>query len=244
MVSFQGSFEVNGNQLHLQLCITRMQPRVSTLPSYCAWRNSCTCLSASAWIWPSSYVTSPNEVNLSEVQNHVEQLAELMQEGTPVSYVRLMPQLDSFHVVPGQRYVLTLQLMLRRSKRRKSISMSPQSNTPLQVRTNVPIDPALRMQPLHSAGPSSSATYPYPYQPQQTQMQGMMGQPSYIPRENWNEDDVLRELAHLPAERVPFWASDSNAVGSSVPAGAIPLDSYLLPNFYGMKDMDPPPRVF
>ncbi|KAF8078785.1 hypothetical protein FPV67DRAFT_1466466 [Lyophyllum atratum] len=53
----------------------------------------------------------PNDCNMSEIRTQVERLANLMSE------------------VPGKRYALTLQLMLKRSKKRKAGSMSRSPKT-------------------------------------------------------------------------------------------------------------------
>ncbi|KAI0271423.1 hypothetical protein BC834DRAFT_818298 [Gloeopeniophorella convolvens] len=161
----------------------------------------------------------PNECNVSEIRSQIETLASLMSE------------------IPGKRYALTLQLMLKRSMKRRpqSMSRSPQlpregyptpkverqAGMPLSQVVNPPpisptvYDPAVGVIPhgIHSYAPSH---------------------PGYVA----SADNIWRGFEATSTEQLPVWLSDQSLGGNSFSNSGI--DAFLLPNDY----LPPAPQIW
>ncbi|KAF5384822.1 hypothetical protein D9615_001376 [Tricholomella constricta] len=191
----------------------------------------------------------PNDCNMSDIRDQVERLASLMSE------------------VPGKRYALTLQLMLKRSKKRKAGSLSRSPKT-----SREPHRP-MAMVVDHSAGNMSAAGIPHqrhqePFSPQYDisfsspdQMHGahmaVGGMPHHQQHHPQHHQQQQQQMHHQPHyqhatdadhiwrgfettanEQLPVWISDQSLGGSSFTQNG--MDAFLLPNDY----MPPAPQIW
>ncbi|KAI0068301.1 hypothetical protein BV25DRAFT_1792927 [Artomyces pyxidatus] len=162
----------------------------------------------------------PNECNMKETRDQVELLANLMSE------------------IPGKRYALTLQLMLKRSKKRKGASRSPQLNRE-PYHTKVPVErpSGMAVSQVVNPTPISPTTY--------DASTGAMGQGSnahnYAPQHPGyvaNAEHIWRGFETTASEQLPVWLSDQSLGGNSFSQSGI--DAFLLPNDY----LPPAPQIW
>ncbi|KAI0249491.1 hypothetical protein BJV78DRAFT_1226546 [Lactifluus subvellereus] len=164
----------------------------------------------------------PNECNVAEIREQVETLASLMAE------------------IPGKRYALTLQLMLKRSMKRKtgSASRSPklprksyQSNDPVERPASMAINQVVNPTPISPGvfDPSTSAM---------VQSQSLPAYPSTYPGYVANVDNIWRGFEATSTEQLPVWLSDQSLGGNSFSQSGI--DAFLLPNDY----LPPAPQIW
>ncbi|TBU34710.1 hypothetical protein BD311DRAFT_773761 [Dichomitus squalens] len=162
----------------------------------------------------------PDQCNLHEIRTLVEQLAALLAE------------------VPGKRYALTLQLMLKRfvRKRRQSVSTSRSPTMARDQRNRSHSDAAGYSSDAvsHSATsqPPTSPTFEPPYQASPDAMGHMpMGVPQqYGPQYTPNLENIWRGFETTSNEQLPVWLSDQTLGGASFSANGI--DAFLLPADY------------
>ncbi|KAG6911567.1 hypothetical protein DXG01_011869 [Tephrocybe rancida] len=185
----------------------------------------------------------PSDCNVEDIRSQVERLANLMSE------------------VPGKRYALTLQLMLKRSKKRKSgsSSRSPKNTRETQRPIAVSLD--------HPAG-NMSGTGPIPHQRQQEpfspqyeasfseQMHGQHSSSGGLPHQHHmvhsqqmqhqqpyqqgiaEAEHIWRGFETTANEQLPVWISDQSLGGNSFTQNG--MDAFLLPNDY----MPPAPQIW
>ncbi|KAI0375206.1 hypothetical protein BV20DRAFT_1009380 [Pilatotrama ljubarskyi] len=163
----------------------------------------------------------PDQCNTHEIRALVEQLSALLSE------------------VPGKRYALTLQLMLKRfRKRRQSVSTS---RSPTMARDQ-------RHRSVSDAGgyssdavsqsatsqPPTSPTFEPPYQGQghpDAVGHVPMGPPHpYAQQYATNIETIWRGFETTSNEQLPVWLSDQSLGGASF--GANGIDAFLLPADY------------
>ena len=180
----------------------------------------------------------------------VEQLASLMSE-SKCSVPRWLSMCSHF-TVPGKRYALTLQLMLKRSTRRGSIvghghrgsvnygKMAvdrPSDLSVAQVINNspTPVSPTSSYEmvpPQHGAPPH--------YQHQQVPMHPAHQQVLYAAQQGQvpNADNIWRGFEQTSTDQLPVWLSDQSLGGNSFSQSGI--DAFLLPNDY----LPPAPQIW
>ncbi|KAH9982335.1 hypothetical protein BGW80DRAFT_1262820 [Lactifluus volemus] len=151
----------------------------------------------------------PKECNVAEIREQVETLASLMAE------------------IPGKRYALTLQLMLKRSMKRKtgSSSVSPklpresyQSKVPVERPASMAVNQVVNPTPI---SPSILPAYPSTH-------------PGYVA----NVDNIWRGFEATSTEQLPVWLSDQSLGGNTFSQSGI--DAFLLPNDY----FPPAPQIW
>ncbi|KAJ3910125.1 hypothetical protein F5879DRAFT_930999 [Lentinula edodes] len=174
----------------------------------------------------------PNECDMYDIKNQVERLANLMAE------------------IPGKRYALTLQVMLKRFKKRKSASASRSPTASREPHRNPNI-----ME--HSSSSSSSIQGAQVYSPvydthfgenalpvnhsqmqqqqQQLQLQQQHIQPHLQPAD---ADNIWRGFETTANEQLPVWMSDQTLGGSSFSQNG--MDAFLLPADY----LPPAPQIW
>ncbi|KAH9937267.1 uncharacterized protein B0H18DRAFT_969848 [Fomitopsis serialis] len=167
----------------------------------------------------------PDQCDMGEVRKMVERLATLLAE------------------VPGKRYALTLQLMLKRFRKRSaSTSRSPRTARPRSQSgasyTHEPMGSAPSQQPAPSNYEASYSN------PQNTTAMGQIqmgfSQPmtQYAPTADPNIDLIWRGFDTTANEQLPVWLSDQTLGGGSVMQNG--MDAFLLPNDY----LPPAPQIW
>ncbi|KAI0719989.1 hypothetical protein C8T65DRAFT_634520 [Cerioporus squamosus] len=161
----------------------------------------------------------PEQYNLHEIRQSVEQLAALLAE------------------VPGKRYALTLQLMLKRFRKRRQSVSSRSPTMPRDQRNRSHSDAAGYSSDAvsHSATsqPPTSPTFEPPYQPSPEAMahMGPVGMPQqYAQGYTPNIENIWRGFETTSNEQLPVWLSDQTLGGASFSANGI--DAFLLPADY------------
>ncbi|KXN85678.1 Transcriptional activator of proteases prtT [Leucoagaricus sp. SymC.cos] len=152
----------------------------------------------------------PNDCDTIQVRNQVENLANLMAE------------------IPGQRYALTLQVMLRRSKRRKhqSNSRSPASTSRENPRAGMMIDhPGMGPNPMAQFQP-----YPVPAPMHHHYLQHNGG-PT-------DAEHIVQDYRTTSNEQLPVWISDQTLGGNTFTQ--MGMDAFLLPTDY----LPPAPQIW
>ncbi|KAH9857979.1 hypothetical protein C2E23DRAFT_880659 [Lenzites betulinus] len=161
----------------------------------------------------------PEQCNPQEIRALVEQLSALLSE------------------VPGKRYAFTLQLMLKRfRKRRQSISTTSRSPTmPRDQRHRSVSDAGGYSSDAVSQSasqPPTSPTFEPPYQGHPDAVGHVpMGPPhAYAHQYAQNIDSIWRGFEATSNEQLPVWLSDQSLGGASF--GANGIDAFLLPPDY------------
>jgi len=180
----------------------------------------------------------PDECNTLEIRNQVERLASLMSS------------------IPGKRYAVTLQLMLKRSTKRKtgSLSRSPKANRETPQSLAMAIDhssgnnsaPHQRhlepFSPLYDAGfPSSPenqmpgshlsvATVSLQHQHQQPHAQHHHHHHHQQYHSISDADNIWRGFETTANEQLPVWISDQSLGGTSFSQNG--MNAFLLPSDY------------
>ncbi|KAG5647574.1 hypothetical protein DXG03_008927 [Asterophora parasitica] len=182
---------------------------------------------------------------MAEIRDEVERLASLMSE------------------VPGQRYALTLQLMLKRSKKRKAGSMSRSPKTSREPHRTMAMVVDHSAGSMSAAGPIPHPRHQEPFSPQydasfSDQMHGAHMVVGGIPPQHQQhhphhhqQQQVHQHYQHAPDadhiwrgfemtanEQLPVWISDQSLGGSSFTQNG--MDAFLLPNDY----MPPAPQIW
>ncbi|PFH54822.1 hypothetical protein AMATHDRAFT_72582 [Amanita thiersii Skay4041] len=182
----------------------------------------------------------PNDCNTEEVRNQVERLANLMS------------------AIPGKRYALTLQLMLKRSKMRKaSASKSPKSSHDIvrvhpMAQEQSPVASSMNnMMMVAQQRHPEPFTFAYnhsghnnqiqhPPASGQLQMNQVMSQ---LPQQQshlqpTDADQIWRGFEMTANEQLPVWISDQSLGGQSFSQNGI--DAFLLPPDY----LPPAPQIW
>ncbi|KII93761.1 hypothetical protein PLICRDRAFT_171474 [Plicaturopsis crispa FD-325 SS-3] len=166
----------------------------------------------------------PNDCDMQDIMTQVGRLAALMSE------------------IPGKRYALTLQLMMKRSKRRRNAnSRSPQLAREFHPPMAMAIDPASGM-PMNSRAPEPfSPTYDPSFGSQGETPAMQQGPHGHVPYQNpdaVNIDNIWRGFEATSAEQLPVWISDQSLGGNSFSQNG--MDAFLLPNDY----LPPAPQIW
>ncbi|KAG6818076.1 hypothetical protein H0H87_009231 [Tephrocybe sp. NHM501043] len=186
----------------------------------------------------------PNDCNMTEIREQVQKLANLMSN------------------VPGKRYALTLQLMLKRSKKRKpgSSSRSPKNTREAHRPMAMSLD--------HTAGNVTGTglipqqRHQEPFSPQydasfSDQMHNQHLGPGGVPHQHMGHhqpqqmqhqqpyqhgipeaEHIWRGFEATANEQLPVWISDQSLGGNSFTQNG--MDAFLLPNDY----MPPAPQIW
>ncbi|KAF8973572.1 hypothetical protein BDZ97DRAFT_1690763 [Flammula alnicola] len=169
----------------------------------------------------------PTDCDMVEIRSQVERLASLMAE------------------IPGKRYALTLQLMLKKSKKRKanSSSRSPKVSRDSQRSLVMAVDHPPTNHPASVAvsqhrpsEPFSPAYDAYPVQDSQmhgphVQINQMPQHYSHLPPPNFGPDaeQIWRGFEHATGE-LPNWISDQSLGGQSFSQHG--MDAFIIPTDY------------
>jgi len=157
----------------------------------------------------------PDECDLQGIRSKVERLAALLNE------------------VSGQRYALTLQLMVKRFQRRKNGSMS---RSPQLVRGEPQRPdgyPSDSQSHNHVMGQQMSPTYEqtqFMPHPQAIGHQHMQGVQYYAGQYQQNVENIWRGFEGSTNEQLPVWLSDSTLGGNTFTQQG--MDAFLLPTDY------------
>ncbi|KAH9944211.1 uncharacterized protein BXZ73DRAFT_39269 [Epithele typhae] len=160
----------------------------------------------------------PDQCNLHEVRALVEQLATLLAE------------------VPGQRYAFTLQLMLKRFRKRRQSVSSRSPTMPRDQRNRAHSDAAGYSSDAvsHSATsqPPTSPTFEAPYQASPDAMAHMPPgvAPQYGQQFTPNIENIWRGFETTSNEHLPVWLSDQTLGGATFSASG--MDAFILPTDY------------
>ncbi|KAJ7706360.1 hypothetical protein B0H17DRAFT_1036885 [Mycena rosella] len=155
----------------------------------------------------------PSDSEMPEIRTQVERLATLMAE------------------IPGKRYALTLQVMLKRSRKRKSgssTSRSPKTSRDphrpmvMSVDSNHP-----GTMPQHHSEPPFSPAYESFTSPSSAHAPGSSHQPHLHATD---ADHIWRGFEMTASEQLPVWISDQTLGGNSFSQNGI--NAFLLPQDY------------
>ncbi|KAK7064366.1 fungal-trans domain-containing protein [Favolaschia claudopus] len=160
----------------------------------------------------------PSDSEMSEIRTQVERLATLMAE------------------IPGKRYALTLQVMLKRSRKRKSASTSRSPKT-----SRDPHRPMIMtVDPSHSGGIQHHHSEP-PFSPAYESFPSASGThaPSQQPHLHATDaDNIWRGFEMTASEQLPVWISDQTLGGNSFSQNG--MNAFLLPQDY----LPPTPQIW
>lgn len=150
---------------------------------------------------------------------------------------------NTFEPVPGRRYALTLQLMLKRFKKRKasSVSRSPKatrdsSHHQVIYSSESQMSQGMSQQPLspvydtHFPGHQDPNVTRHVHHPPQQHGQPHPGPPAHGQPYNQyqaNVDNIWRGFETTSNEQLPVWLSDQTLGGNSFSQNGI--DAFLLP---------------
>lgn len=159
---------------------------------------------------------------MQDIRLQVERLAALMSQSkrsvAPVNFS------DVIDLVPGKRYALTLQLMLKRGQKRKSASVT---RSPKTLREHP--HPAPVMIEQQQQGLISHKTFSPTYDPSfaSTEAQMHMGaMPPYMT----DVDSIWRGFEMTSNEQLPVWISDQSLGGVTFSQQG--MNAFLLPTDY------------
>ena len=177
----------------------------------------------------------PDQCVIEEVRTQVEKLANLLSE------------------IPGKRYAVTLQLMLKRSRKRTRVSQSRSPTLSREARHHrtgsmdyasdhngvggtVPSDQQGQGGPTSSQEPVTPA-YEFSHQPMAAQMQ-MMHEPQGTVAFDSRVDNIWRGFETTSNEQLPVWLSDQTLGGNSFQQNG--MDAFLLPHEF----FPPAPQIW
>nr|GAT47837.1 predicted protein [Mycena chlorophos] len=148
----------------------------------------------------------PNESEMAEIRNQVERLATLMAE------------------IPGKRYALTLQVMLKRARKRKSASStsrSPKTTRDAHHSMAMPVDPPHNAPSQHAEpfSPTYETTFASP----------ISAHPAH-PIQPTEAEHIWRGFEMTSNEQLPVWISDQTLGGNSFSQHG--MNAFLLPQDY------------
>jgi hypothetical protein len=161
----------------------------------------------------------PEECSMHDIRGQVERLAQLMVE------------------IPGKRYALTLQLMLKRGKKRKAASASSrspkvtrESYRPMPMTVDSSSNAAINHpRTVESFSPSYEAPFSSPETPMHTAH-------TSVPMQD--AEHIWRGFEMTANEQLPVWLSDQSLGGHSFSQNG--MDAFLLPTDY----LPPAPQIW
>jgi hypothetical protein len=157
----------------------------------------------------------------------------------------------SYCPVPAKRYALTLQLMLKRSKKRGNIPnrshnvIRETQRTSTNFNHSVSTGQSTSIPQQYGRTPDSYPTYEPPYPSQDIQMHGSQSgnhlihaavNPAHqqyitqLPHNIGFTDEILRGLEATEANQLPVWISDQSLGGQSFSQQG--MEAFLLPPEY------------
>jgi len=183
--------------------------------------------------------TSPNECNVGEIREQVETLTSLMSESENVVLESFLFQLMDLCTVPGKRYALTLQLMLKRSMKRKSGPSSLSPKLPREAyQPKVERPASMAVNQVVNPTPMSPSVYDPSSAGAMVSPQGLPPYSATHPGYIANADYIWRGFEATSTEQLPVWLSDQSLGGASFSQSGI--DAFLLPNDY----LPPAPQIW
>lgn len=181
---------------------------------------------------------------MEDIRILVERLSALLNEGMHIFFTGVVPSLI-INTVPGNRYALTLQLMLKRFKKRKTNSMSQSPQIPRPGHRGS-MDHA-----SHSGDIQMGQAMAHPHQPMSpTYDPNFVSHPDAIAHgmstamtqqqfaQNANIDQIWRGFETTSTDQLPVWLSDQSLGGQTFSQYGI--DAFLLPNDY----LPPGPQIW
>jgi hypothetical protein len=165
----------------------------------------------------------PDECDMQEIRNQVERLANLMSE------------------IPGKRYALTLQLMLKRAKKRKAAAVNRSPKIQRENHRPMPVvmeqSPGMPVHHHPRVAEPFSPTYDAAFTGPEAQMHAAH---MVIPMANRTTDaeHIWRGFEMTSNEQLPVWLSDQSLGGNSFSQNG--MDAFLLPNDY----LPPAPQIW
>ncbi|KAF8140417.1 hypothetical protein EV363DRAFT_1393324 [Boletus edulis] len=158
----------------------------------------------------------PNDCNVQDVRPPVERLAALMSQ------------------IPGKRYALTLQLMLKRGQKRRATSSTLSPTIPREPQRATPM--AVEQQHL---GPMTHESFSPTYDPSFANAEAIpqMGM-GMMPHHVTDVDTIWRGFEMTSTEQLPVWISDQSLGGSTFSQQGI--NAFLLPTDY----LPPAPQIW
>ncbi|THV06007.1 hypothetical protein K435DRAFT_773506 [Dendrothele bispora CBS 962.96] len=161
----------------------------------------------------------PSECDMYEIRSQVEHLANLMAE------------------LPGKRYALTLQVMLKRFKKRKSTSTSRSPRTSRDPQRPMMVEhPSTGSAQTMPFSPSYEGSVSHQQDPSGSQYQSQMyPQHQFHPAE---ADQIWRGFEMTSSEQLPVWVSDQTLGGNTFSQNG--MDAFLLPSDY----LPPGPQIW
>jgi hypothetical protein len=158
----------------------------------------------------------PTDCDMEEIRLQVERLAGLMSQ------------------IPGKRYAITLQLMLKRAKRRKTASSSRSPKIPRELPRNMSM--VLDMQQnVHTSPENYAQKYDVAYSSPEAMQQMQIGM---MPQQTAEVDNIWRGFEMTSNEQLPVWISDQSLGGNSFSQQG--MDAFLLPADY----LPPAPQIW
>lgn len=193
---------------------------------------------------PDQILFSPEQCDMNEVRLLVQRLADLLSQGNSFESTNV-PGMYSYiqTSVPGRRYALTLQLMLKRFKKRKasSVSRSPKatrdsshhqaaysSDTQMSHTQGMSQQPISPVYDTHFPGHQDPNVARHGHHGQQ-HGQPHAGAQGHQPYNQYqaNVDNIWRGFETTSNEQLPVWLSDQTLGGNSFSQNGI--DAFLLP---------------
>ena len=210
-----------------------MLPLLLPLLSCFVLRGCCMCFPFSHLLqklMPSVVPTNVISSRLGNRWKHWRHLCQKVRIVVPKSFSPALTQLSS---VPGKRYALTLQLMLKRSMKRKpsTVPRSPQlprESYPPKVPSERPSSMAVNQ--VVNPTPISPSVFDPSLVHQSL--------PGYPPGYVTDVNNIWRGFEATSAEQLPVWLSDQSLGGSSFSQSGI--DAFLLPPDY----LPPAPQIW
>ncbi|KAF9244539.1 hypothetical protein BU15DRAFT_85917 [Melanogaster broomeanus] len=157
----------------------------------------------------------PNDCDTQEIRSQVERLASFMSQ------------------IPGKRYAITLQLMLKRAKKRKAASSSRSPKISREPQRTIPMAIDQQSGVIHHE--SFSPTYDASFSSPETMHQMHMGM---VPPHGADVDTIWRGFEMTSNEQLPVWISDQSLGGSTFSQQG--MDAFLLPADY----LPPTPQIW
>jgi len=135
--------------------------------------------------------------------------------------------------VPGKRYAITLQLMLKRAKKRKSASTSRSPQISKEPHRNISMVVDMQ-QNMHT----SSEHFAHKYETTTISSPEVMQQMHMIPQQTAEVDNIWRGFEMTSNEQLPVWISDQSLGGNTFSQQG--MDAFLLPADY----LPPAPQIW
>ncbi|KAJ7275211.1 hypothetical protein B0H12DRAFT_1086259 [Mycena haematopus] len=160
----------------------------------------------------------PSDSEMPEIRTQVERLATLMAE------------------IPGKRYALTLQVMLKRSRKRKSGSSTSRS-------PKISRDPhrpmVMSVDPNHPGNVPQHHSEPFSPAYESFTSPGSAHPPTHQPHLHASDaDQIWRGFEMTASEQLPVWISDQTLGGNSFSQNG--MNAFLLPQDY----LPPTPQIW